>query len=56
MSSSSKIIDGSKTANYASIGEKKSSSSKIIDGSKTSNRFYHIIEILTTFYNMTLSY
>ena len=34
-SSSSKIIDGSKTLEVAYIWIKKSSSSKIIDGSKT---------------------
>ena len=55
-SSSSKIIDGSKTHFGMIPLRNMSSSSKIIDGSKTSNWFYHIIEILTTFYNMTLSY
>ena len=56
LSSSSKIIDGSKTVYCVYKAFVLSSSSKIIDGSKTSNWFYHIIEILTTFYNMTLSY
>ena len=37
MSSSSKIIDGSKTDDNVYTSDEKSSSSKIIDGSKTSN-------------------
>ena len=42
MSSSSKIIDGSKTALMDEVDELQSSSSKIIDGSKTLKQQYRV--------------
>ena len=54
--SSSKNPYGSKTTPTYFLLLIKLSSSKNPYGSKTSNWFYHIIEILTTIYNMTLSY
>ena len=54
--SSSKNPYGSKTLASNMIIPLLLSSSKNPYGSKTSNLFYHIIEILTTIYNMKLSY
>ena len=54
--SSSKNPYGSKTSDERRKVMRKLSSSKNPYGSKTSNLFYHIIEILTTIYNMKLSY
>ena len=54
--SSSKNPYGSKTDWQALTHDGWLSSSKNPYGSKTSNLFYHIIEILTTIYNMKLSY